>query len=160
MWTRFWLWLLTQLGQDPRGLFVFFDGRRWRSIDPLQAARELFSHPEFDWDETPQLLVTGRSTVQLEAFRLIGNAVRTVFQIPVVGSGGLTERECLDLLTGFRAYLGDVKKNGSLFLILPDSTDSMSADGSTTKPGSDCGSTVAGPSCEPPGSPAEPTSTI
>lgn len=158
MWTRFWQWLLTRLGQDPRGLFVFFDGHRWRVIDPLQAARDLFSHPEFDWDETPKMLMTGQATVELEAFRLIGSAVRTVFGIPTVESGGLTERECLDLLTGFRQYLGDVKKNGSLFQTSSDSTEQHSADGSPTKPASDSGLTAAEPSCEPPGSLAEPTS--
>lgn len=158
MWTRFWLWLLTRLGQDPRGLFVFFDGHCWRAVDPLQAARDLFSHPEFDWDETPKMLMTGHATIQLEAFRLIGCAVRTAFEIPAVQSGGLTERECLDLLTGFRQYLGDVKKNGSLFQTSSDSTEHLSADGSPTNPVSDSGSTAAELSCEPPGLLVEPTS--
>ncbi|MFO1040975.1 MAG: hypothetical protein U0941_04270 [Planctomycetaceae bacterium] len=158
MWTRLWIWLLTRLGQDPRGLFVFFDGCRWRAVDPLQVTRDLFSHPQFDWDETPKLLMTGKATVQLEAFRLIGCAVRSAFGIPGVDSGGLTERECLDLLTGFRQYLGDVKKNGSLFPTLSDSTDQPSAEESPTKPDSDSGSTVVERSCELPGSPAEPTS--
>lgn len=157
MWTRFWQWLLTRCGLDPRGLFFFHDGRRWRSSDPLDVARKLFTHPEFDWDETPQLLLTGRAVVQLESFRIIGTAVRDALQIPPVEQGGLTDLECLDVLTEFRGYLGDVKKNGSLFPISPDSTDSPSVAGSGTKPGSDCGSMDIGPCCAPPGSPAEPT---
>ncbi|MBS0205005.1 MAG: hypothetical protein JSS49_19025 [Planctomycetes bacterium] len=157
MWTRFWLWLQTRLGQDPRGLFVYFDGRRWRSADPLQLARQLFTHPEFDWDETPQLLLTARASIQLEAFRIIGDAVRTAFRIDPVERGGLTDRECLDLLTAFRTYLGDVKKNGSLFPTSLVFTELNAAVGSTTKPVSDCGSTPTEPSSGPPGLPAEQT---
>lgn len=156
MWTRFWLWLLTRLGCDPRGLFLYFDGRRWRSADPLAVARAFFTHPSFDWDETPELLRSGVATVQLEAFRVIGLTVREVFAIEPVDRGGLTDRECLDLLASFRHYLGDVKKNGSLFPILPDSTESAQRDGLPilTKADLDFGSTPTAPSPERPGSPA------
>ena len=158
MWTRFWHWLQTRLGRDPRGLFVYFDGRRWQSSDPLQVARQLFTHSEFDWDETPQLLLVPKADIQLEAFRVIGNAVRSAFQIASVDHGGLTDRECLDLLTAFRVYLGDVKKNGSLFPISPASTDSRAAAQLTTKPALDFGSMPIAPFSEPPGLPAGPTS--
>jgi len=154
MWTRLWLWILTRLGRDPRGLFVFFDGRRWRAVDPLSVARQLFTHAEFDWDETPQLLLTGQSLMQLEAFRVIGEAVRTAFAVRAVSAGGLSDRECLELLTAFRTYLGDVKKNGSLFPISQDSMESPSADRCDMKPESDCGSTCTGACSERPGSAA------
>lgn len=154
MLTRFWIWCLTKLGFDPRGLFVFFDGRRWRSVDPLEVARALFTHSTFDWDETPQLLRTGQALTQLEAFRVIGIAVREVFQIRPVSAGGLSDHECLELLSAFRSYLGDVKKNGSLFPISPDSSESLPPVDKTTwpmKPDSGSGLTPNAASLAPPG---------
>lgn len=155
MWTRLALWVLMRVGRDPRGLFRFFDGRRWRWADPLAVARALFTHPGFDWDETPQLLLTGRAEMQLQACRIIGVAVRAAFQVQTLDEGGLSERECLDLLTSFRTYLGDVKKNGSLFPIWQESTESPLADDCVPKPGSACGSMPTGLSAERPGFPAE-----
>lgn len=138
---------------------MFFDGRRWRSADPLAIARAFFTHPSFDWDETPELLRTGVATVQLEAFRVIGVAVRDVFGIRPLDQGGLSDRECLDLLAEFRQYLGDVKKNGNLFQISQASTDPLLQDELPipTRPDLGSGSTPIEPSPERPGSPAEAT---
>lgn len=158
MGTRLWLWLLQILGFDPRGLFQFFDGKCWRTVDPLQVARDLFTHPRFDWDETPQLLLTGKAPAQLEAFHVIGEAVRAIFRIPPVDQGGLTDRECLDLLTAFRHYLGDVKKNGSLFQTSPEFMAPPSAGSFDTKVDSVCGSIGNAPFNAPPGSPVAPIS--
>lgn len=160
MWTRFVCWVLTMLGHDPRGLFQFHDGRRWRQVDPLVVARGFWTHPSFDWDETPRLLQSGNSSIQLQAFQSIAGAVRDVFCVRELSEGGLCEQECLDLLSSFRQYLGDVKKNGSLFPISAEPTASPPWDDLPipTKPGSVSGSTVTGPSPEPPGSPVEPTS--
>lgn len=160
MWTRFVCWVLTILGQDPRGLFRFYDGRGWRLVDPLVMARGFWTHSTFDWDETPRLLQSGNSSIQLQAFRLIACAVRDVFGVRELSEGGLSEQECLDLLCSFREYLGDVKKNGSLFPTSVESTESPPWDDLPipTRPGSVFGSTVIEPSPAPPGSPAEPTS--
>jgi hypothetical protein len=160
MWTRFVCWALTVLGRDPRGLFRFHDGCRWHVVDPLEVARAFWTHPTFDWDETPLLLQSGNSSVQLQAFQSIAGAVRDVFRVKDISNGGLSERECLDLLSSFRHYLGDVKKNGSLFPISAEPTASLPWDDLPipTRPGSASGSTVTEPSPEPPGSPAEPMS--
>ncbi len=149
-------WLLSLFGYNPRGLFQFHDGRRRRKVDPLDVTRRLFDAKDFDWDETPKLLQTGLAPIQLEAFGAIAKAVRAAFDLPTVDRGGLTETECLELLARFRDYLGDVKKNGSLFPISPVSTESQSSEEVfPTKPGSGFGLTEAAPSTEPPGSPAE-----
>ncbi|HEY4262903.1 MAG TPA: hypothetical protein VGM98_22275 [Schlesneria sp.] len=160
MWTRFVCWALTILGRDPRGLFCFHDGRRWRHVDPLVVARGFWTHPSFDWDETPKLLQSGNSSIQLQAFQSIAVAVRDVFSVRELSEGGLSEQECLDLLSSFRQYLGDVKKNGSLFPISVEPTASPPWDDLPIprRPGSASGSTVIEPSPEPLGSPAEPTS--
>jgi hypothetical protein len=152
-------WLLSLFGLD-RKLFVFFDGRRKRRCDPFVVCRALFDAKDFDWDETPKLLNTGHSPTQLIAFQKIGIAVRAAFDVPTVETGGLSEIECLELLTAFREYLGNVKKNGSLFPILPDSTDSQQSQTEErwpTKPGLDSGSTESEPPAAQPGSQAVPT---
>lgn len=141
---------------DQRGLFRFYDGRRWQNADPLSVARALFTDPEFDWDETPLLLQTGQAVVQLQAVATIARAVRLAFGLTPFADEGLSELECLELLEEFRRYLGDVKKNGSLFPISPDCMELPSAIGSPTKDASACGSMPAGPLSGPPGSPAEP----
>ena len=122
MLIQFWHWLQSKFHDDRRGLFSFFDGRRYRKVDALTAARALFSHPTYDWDETPGLLQSGIATVQLTAFARIGEAMREVFSIPDMEAGGLTELGCADLLASFQDHLGHVKKNGSLFPISPIST--------------------------------------
>lgn len=149
-------WLWNKYHARGRVLFQFHDGERTRRVDPLEVARRLFADPEFDWDETPRMLMTGHAAMQLETFRIIGNAVRRAFEVPSVEGGGLSEIECLELLTRFRGYLGDVKKNGSLFPISPEPTGSPPVNHFPTKPGWDFGSTANEPSIVPPGSPAAP----
>ena len=158
MLLRFWFWLLTRLYDDRRGLFGYHDGARYRTVDALVIARQLFAHVRFDWDDTPQMLQSGTATTQLVAFQLIGETVREVFGVPDVAHGGLTDLGCSDLLAAFREYLGDVKKNGSLFPILPASTESpFSVDLPIPPPlDSACGSTPIVRSPEPPGLPPEP----
>ncbi len=120
-------WLFRLFGRDDRrGLFPYFDGQRSRKIDGLSALRAFYTLEGFDWDETPGLLDSGVSTVQLTAFKLIGESVREVFGLPSVEKGGLTETGCWDLLLAFRNYCDGVKKNTSLFPILPTSTESAS----------------------------------
>lgn len=123
MWKAFICWFLSQLGVDIRGIFRFWDGARWRAVDPFEAARRLFTDKEFDWEETPQLLDAPGVRHQLKATATIVAAVRSAFSVAELSQGGLTELECLELLWRFRAYLGDVKKNGSLLPISQPSTE-------------------------------------
>lgn len=124
-----WIWFVFVIRFDQRrGLFFFHDGRKYRSIDALETVRALFAHPTYKWDDTPGLIISGMSPVQLDALKTTAAAVREVFRIPLVGDGGLTELGCADLLDSFRGFLGDVKKNGSLFPISPTSTEIGSSD--------------------------------
>ena len=158
MLTRIWIFLLSLIGRDPRGLFRFYDGKRWRSVDPLEAARAFFTLPTFDWDETPEMLKTGQAMTQLQTLQKIAVAVREVFGIKSTSEGGLSELGCFHLFIAFRGFLGNVKKNGSLIQISPEFTDSGLLDPSEIppRPGSGSGSTLTAPSPVQPGSPAEP----
>lgn len=162
MLTCLWFWFLTILGFDPRGLFAFFDGRRWRRVDPLEITRAFFTHPKFDWDETPNLLAGGNAFEQAHVLGQIARATREVFGIKEASAGGLTDQECFTLFGRFRQYMGDVKKNGKLF---PTSSDSRESESTAwedlpnpTRPGGVYSSTPSEQSAAPPGSPAVPTS--
>lgn len=93
-------------------IFQFWDGQSWRYADPMVIVRGLQDHPTFNWERDPVLVSTG----DLSALKVCADAVRDVFGVtPFDGSTGkgLTEGECLGLLSEFSAYLGAVKKNGN-----------------------------------------------
>ena len=145
MFRTFFNSILTWLGFDVRGIFRFHDGRQWKFADPWVVTRRLFAHSEFDWDRTPELLHQPDSQTQLEAVRLIALAVRDAFTISPFEQRGLSEQECVNLLIDFRQYLGDVKKNGSLWQTSPEPMESMPSVQPrfrAPKPDSDCGSTA------------------
>lgn len=113
MWFRFKLWFLQLLGRDPRGLFRFWNGRRWVSVDPLPAARVLMTHQKFDWNKTPKLTNDDDPETVSEAIQTSAEAARDAFGIPAFTAGGLTETECCRILWAFMDYMTDLKKNGS-----------------------------------------------
>ena len=140
----FWFWsvFLGYFGRNNRGIFRFWNGRRWVGVDPIPVARALLSHPEFAWDETPKLTDDPDVEVAADAIRISAAAVRDAFGIKPLEQGGLTEAECCQILWAFREYLGIVKKNGSGPLISPEPTESAASDNeSLMNAGSDSGST-------------------
>lgn len=162
MLLRVWYWLLARLGYDTRVIYEYFDGCRVRRIDPLDVLRKLFAETEFDWDDTPKQLETGVISMQLEASAKITKVIRKAFDLPSFDRGGLAEIECVALLNDFRAYMGDLKKNGSLFPTSPVSPESESkppteANDFPTRPGAGFGSMPPELCSVPPGSTADPT---
>ena len=134
---RILFWLAYALGLDPRGLFCFWDGKRWRRSDPMVLARRLWSIDNFDQDESRRRTTDDAGAVKLQGFGELADAVRIAFVINDVDNGGLTDLECEQLLTRFESYLGDLKKNGSpgptslLFTVpsvLPDGLTSVALD--------------------------------
>lgn len=113
MLLRFWYWLAYQLGMDPRGLFAYHDGRRWRYGDPIVMARAIWSIPNFDPEQSRQLILSDVGATKLLGFAEIASGVRIAWKINPSEEGGLTDLECEQLLTRFEIYLGDLKKNGS-----------------------------------------------
>ncbi len=160
MLTRFRIWLLQLLGFNPRNLFVYFDGKTWRTADPLVATREFMTFPGFDWDEVVAQLEKVPALEQLHHIGNIARVVRKVLSIPEHADGGLTEIQCFDLFGSFRNMMGAVKKNGNLFPTSQTSTESTLLEDLPfpTKPGGVYSSTSTDPSAEKPGSPEEQTS--
>jgi hypothetical protein len=130
-----WIWFLQCLGFDPRGIFSFHDGRRWRHVDPMVIARNLAAisikekpmpgmanlpgfvmvvkEKAFDAAEFRAMIGSGEESQIQEAYFQITKAVRQAFNVRELEQGGLTELECDALLERFDDYLGYVKKNGS-----------------------------------------------
>lgn len=136
---RNWLW------PKSRAIFRYWDGKRWRSADPLVAARRLITHETFDWETHPAL---AEAADDFEALQITVDAVREVFDVPAFESGGLTQAECVELLGDFTEYLHGVKKNTSPSPISSPPTDPVFA--STTNSSPDSGSTSDGPKIDTP----------
>jgi len=153
MLRRLIIWILQCLGFDPRGIFSFWDGKRWRHADPFVVARKLWAVeiPDnaipnikgplvpFESESSRRLIQSGIGSQIERGYSEVSSAVRAAFGVVPLREGGLTEAECDDLLQRFENYMGDVKKNGSGSPTSPLSTDSTEK--STTNSGSAAGST-------------------
>ena len=128
------------LGFDPRGLFAYFDGRRWRYGDPLVMARSLYAVPKFDADRLKDAIRDGDTMAKLNAADELSKVIRTVWNIESAENGGLTDGECCELHTKFDRYIGDLKKNGNGPAITPSFTVPDVSGIDLTKGESDSGS--------------------
>lgn len=146
-------WLRRRLSDRQRQIFRYWDGQRLRSIDPVVATRALLGSADFDWSQDPLTIETGVTRdLRDQAIARTVSAVRQAFALPVPvdGARGLVETEVIGLLVLFADYIRQQKKNGNCLLISLLSTGSASSAGSTTPPGSDCGSTATGSGTGPP----------
>lgn len=114
---------------EQRNIFRYWNGRRYRRIDPWSAYRATLDYPGWSWDETPKLIgETATDEVslrmKLDAIKTATELARSVFDLPPVANGGLTEEECLTLLWQFSAYVSAVKKNGRQPQTSPASSES------------------------------------
>ena len=153
-----WIWFLQSVGCDPRGIFRFYDGRRYRRVDPMGAARKLWAVtvkqkplpgmdgsgvvlPDlpFEWSAIVDAIGSGDATRFSEAYALAADVAKQVFDVRPLEDGGLTEEECVRLLGRFDDYIGDVKKNSSGSPILLPFTGFPN--GLPTNSNSDSGST-------------------
>lgn len=129
-----------------RYIFRYHDGLTDKAADPMAAWLALEGHPEFVPDRDIERLAKGDAT----AIPPTVAAAREAFTLPILADGGLTDLECLELLTRFYEFLGELKKNTGLFLTSLRSTEpASSAAGSTvptaTNTSSDSGSIASEP---------------
>lgn len=123
-----WLIGLIRYCVQGRQGFVYWDGRKYREIDPLVAYRQLMTHPTFNWEEEARNALSDNATVVMQAYQSIAEVVREVFQVETVGNGGLTEAACYQLLARFAQFGNRQKKSSSHLPISGQSTVETSID--------------------------------
>jgi hypothetical protein len=136
-------WIRRRAWNRERAIFRYWDGARWRWIDPFLAFRRLADHPEFDWEKDPALIdFADQRTASGCADRTV-RAVREVFGIPAFDGSrgtpaGLTEAELIALLVAFTAYVTDAKKNTGPPATSSPPTEPRPSEASTITPASAC----------------------
>lgn len=105
------LGFLARLFRRPRrNLFTFWDGRKWRSDDPLAIQLRIETHPTCRWDVHPVAAERG----DVEAYKITMQAICDVFQVPMFQPGvgaGLTHDELMRLLGQYADFIDALKKN-------------------------------------------------
>lgn len=92
---------------SPR-IFVYFDGAKWRSIDPIQVIYALENHASFSAEKHFKAASEGNR----QAIEVIASAVCDAFDVRPYSDGvGLTIAERKALLDTFYLYCEAVKKN-------------------------------------------------
>ncbi|MBX3422210.1 MAG: hypothetical protein KF752_11705 [Pirellulaceae bacterium] len=106
---------------SPR-IFAYFDGQRWRSIDPIEVIHALETHPKY----LPAKHLQQAKNGNREAIEIIAGAVSDIFGVqPYADGRGLTIAERKSLLDTFYLYCQAVKKNikpGSIAALSTDAT--------------------------------------
>lgn len=152
------------LGRHDRHIFEFWDGSRtWyggkkiRRVDPFVAYKATFEFPDFSWTRTMaeiamepigddpaglDLQLSGK----LDALKIAADCCRSALGVKPLDQGGLTDQECVWLLSEFEQFVLGVKKNGRQPPNSPPSSESAATP--ATKNDSASGSTVV--ALEPP----------
>jgi hypothetical protein len=149
--TAWLIWLWQCLGYDVRGIFVFWDGRRWKRADPMVALQRLYEIPDFNPDETPLMLSAADPHVRMKTAAHIASAVQTAFGLRTLADGGLTILESVSLLASFDEYMTGLKKSTGLEPTSPTPMEPPVSAESATKNESDSGSTSIEPQTAQPG---------
>jgi hypothetical protein len=114
--------LLQRLRGDSRAIFRYWDGLRWRLIDPVIANRAIWNDETCDLAEDYKIIVNppkadGSGFMHspeevIAAEDRIADLTRRVFGLGAWSEtmAGLTQYETHDLLDEFLNYIGDLKK--------------------------------------------------
>lgn len=103
-------WFRRKMADRQRKIFTFYDGCKYRSVDPLLIWGLINGHPQFD----PQTHGPAFDRGDEEAYRIVLKCARDVFDIPAYserGKPGLTEMELVTVFKQFLAYCDDLKKS-------------------------------------------------
>jgi hypothetical protein len=96
-----------------RYIFRYWDGGRWRAIDPSVAYRRLQEHPEFDPQKHLPLLVSEDTQEQYKAADIVVDAARKAFDIGAFSDSNpaaLTELETMAVLEQFYQFVESQQK--------------------------------------------------
>jgi hypothetical protein len=89
-------------------IFAYFDGQKWRSIDPIQVIYALENHSKFSAEKH----LADAQKGDRQAVEIIADAVCDIFDVrPYEDGKGLTIAERKGLLDSFYLYCQAVKKN-------------------------------------------------
>lgn len=132
-WLRSWF-----RAQMPRDIFEFWDGTRYRRVDPLVVCRSIDNHKEFNAEQHSKLVDMGDD----EGIAITAKAVRDAFGVEALSTGGgMTETECCDLLKDFWNWCGEVKKKRNPSPISHPPMEPQHSETSMPNSSSDFGST-------------------
>lgn len=120
-----------------RQIFRFWDGKRIRAADPLHVLRALRADPEYTDTEHLKPAANGDD----DARRIVASATRRAFGLAELADGGLSDLECLAILSQFLHWTRYLKKNTARPQNSPETSEPQFSDESTTKPESESGST-------------------
>ncbi|HYE77921.1 MAG TPA: hypothetical protein VEI97_08045 [bacterium] len=144
---RLWSWVRGLFRRPARDIFPYWDGTRRRWADPIAVHRAM-EEKDKDWHGLLSALVTaqqmeGRADLSPAIRAQMGDQtgivgelaglVRAAFGVPPLGADGrgrpvgLTDLECLDLLTEFLVWLRDVEADHFPLLNSPSAPPSRSA---------------------------------
>ncbi len=154
-------WLRNRSWNKRRLLFRFHDGRRTRSVDPVEIAMALHSHDVFLYQH-----LIDAADGDVDSQKVVAQTACDVFGVHPLDSDhriGLTIAERIELVMAFDLYLMSLKKSIDPTLTPPSFTESTSkeSESATTSATSDSGSTENDPPSDPPtsGEPATSPST-
>lgn len=157
-----WIARLFRRRDDRRDIFRFWDGARWRAVDPLPASRALDESLGQRVGEVLALLTTppppdppnvdvsavraDYTRRQTEAALQLADAAGKAFGVlPFDGAGGLTEAERIRLATRFLVFLHGLAEDARPFASWPAAGSPSTPPASPTPPSSGSG-TTGGPS--------------
>lgn len=133
-----WGYVQRYFNNRNRALFKYWDGIRWRAVDPLVALRKIADHPKLTTDhlkmlENPQGLPEG---LAIEAFDTVLVATRDVFNVRewTENRKGLTQAQTRDLLSQFMGYISLLKKSGNNQQIMPEPMEPNPSTGKSPSP--------------------------
>jgi hypothetical protein len=141
-------WIFRTVINKHRLLFRYWDGSRYVSADPFVIFRALVNTDKFDPDSDIKDLQIPDAKIIVKKISYIAEGVREIFNVPAFEKGGLSELECVKLLTQFSDFMEAVKKNGgSNQISLPPMANQPAPvnnfqDQKSTNESSDCSSTV------------------
>ncbi len=132
--------------RNARLLFEFWDGRRFRSVDPWLAFRTLRDHPTFNVAEHYEFAAKGMHP-DIDHFLDAMKAAFGVVPYDDRSGVGLTEPEMFDLLDDLTLQLDQLKKNGTTYFSASEPTASIGQSGTAESSPSETGQNSPSPPC-------------